>query len=649
MIRQSCGLVTLDAVEHYSYLLSRENETVRTLQEQFLRNAQDTDATLAERLQRTHPESRVSNMIEYIQHRSAEKIQMARNNLRDHITAPFSTSRDPQSPLHSPEPSRPEADAEGASSGSETTSPVHANAAGHRRERESGTHSVGADVLGAGRRMFQDAASVAGTGLNALAHESVRTARVAGKGAMRGLLEATRTLELLTLGAYYSTSSTAFVTFTSRVAKSVSYQMLLSHEFYKMSVTPAPNIKDIIWTNVHTPQSQVNARHQIAGMVFGIMAVFWSAVVASINAYSNLDSLAEDYNWLQQYQNSLIYKLLNQYLAVVILLILLAVLPFIFDFVARFYEGLKCESEIQDLIMTRYFYYQLANVYVTVTAGTIIGGINEIVSRPQSILTILGASLPQVSIYFANLLVVKTLTAVPIEMLRIWPLLTVLGFKSCVDKKKCTRRELRTGVFEDYQMCYGWLYPSLLMVLMILTTYMCIAPLLSPCAVAYFASAYVMYKYQMLYVYINEYQSGGKMWYQVFDRSMIILVCGSLVLLGYLGLKKAFYSGPFYMMFPQPFLLLYFWKWCNEKFKVPSYVSPTCHAPELSLRCVTGDVTRGGGGAGRDQRRDEQASSANCGSLLQTHTVSPAFPLREGAEPGKVPQPLSNLRRGTHY
>jgi calcium permeable stress-gated cation channel len=150
--------------------------------------------------------------------------------------------------------------------------------------------------------------------------------------------------------------------------------------------------------------------------------------------------------------------------------------------------------------------------------------------------------------------------------------------KTVIDKKKCTRRELRTGVFSDYQMEYGWIYPNLLMVLMILTTYMCIAPLLLPCGVAYFAFAYCMYKYQLLYVFVNEYQSGGKMWYQVFNRSMIILVCGSLVLLGYLGLKKAFYSGPFYLMFPQPFLLLYFWKYCNDKFMVPSFVSYLHHS-----------------------------------------------------------------------
>ena len=53
---------------------------------------------------------------------------------------------------------------------------------------------------------------------------------MAGKGAIRSVLEATRTLELLTLGAYYTTSSTAFVTFKTRSARSISCQMLLSHE-----------------------------------------------------------------------------------------------------------------------------------------------------------------------------------------------------------------------------------------------------------------------------------------------------------------------------------------------------------------------------------------------------------------------------------
>jgi hypothetical protein len=51
------------------------------------------------------------------------------------------------------------------------------------------------------------------------------------------------------------------------------------------------------------------------------------------------------------------------------LLCFLITLPFIFDILARDYEGMKLESEIQNSIMTRYFYYQLVNIYVTVGMG----------------------------------------------------------------------------------------------------------------------------------------------------------------------------------------------------------------------------------------------------------------------------------------
>jgi hypothetical protein len=95
----------------------------------------------------------------------------------------------------------------------------------------------------------------------------------------------------------------------------------------------------------------------------------------------------------------------------------------------------------------------------------------QILSQPASILTILGKSIPSFSLYFTQLVVIKTFTAVPIELLRVWPLIEILSVKMCMDKKKCTRRDLRTGIFADPPMWYGWVYPNILMVLMIMLTY----------------------------------------------------------------------------------------------------------------------------------------------------------------------------------
>ena len=97
--------------------------------------------------------------------------------------------------------------------------------------------------------------------------------KLAGRGAVRGLVEIERAIEMVMLGtlilvlfallrvnenslrsagAYYKYSSTAFVTFTNRVSESIAKQLLLSHD--NMEVSSAPNPHDIIWDNVAIPK-----------------------------------------------------------------------------------------------------------------------------------------------------------------------------------------------------------------------------------------------------------------------------------------------------------------------------------------------------------------------------------------------------------
>jgi hypothetical protein len=183
-----------------------------------------------------------------------------------------------------------------------------------------------------------------------------------------------------------------------------------------MIVKHAPNPRDIIWENITITQHQINMRDFIANLTLGVGAVFWSIVVGFITAISNMDSIAQTYPWLQKYQNTVLYALLNNYLALVLLVVLLALLPVIFDVISRTYEGLKLESEIQNTIMTRYFYYQLANVFVSLGLGSFTRSFHSIIEEPREILSILGVSLPSFSIYFTGLIITKTFTSMPIEV-----------------------------------------------------------------------------------------------------------------------------------------------------------------------------------------------------------------------------------------
>jgi hypothetical protein len=336
----------------------------------------------------------------------------------------------------------------------------------------------GQGIFTPSRRKFVDAGvKIVGNAALTAGKEGFKTVTIATKGALKGVLEATKTLELLTVGAYYKTSSTAFVTFKSRVANSSSHQMLLSHEHHALNIKAAPNPKDIIWDNLPIPQRQISSRRSIANWTLSVGAIFWSAIVGFIASIANLDYIAKEngWGWLNVYHNTPIYNFLNNYLALALLLCLLALLPLIFDTIARYYEGLKLESEIQNSISNRYFYYQLANVFVSVGLGSLATSIHHILDKPSSIFSILGTSVPSFSLYFANLLIVKIFTGLPIEILRMWPLFEILALKTCMDTKKCTTRELQTGAFANPPITYGWIYPNLLMVLMIMLTYCCVS------------------------------------------------------------------------------------------------------------------------------------------------------------------------------
>jgi hypothetical protein len=397
----------------------------------------------------------------------------------------------------------------------------------------------------------------------------------AGRKAMATTFEAIRAVELLTIGDPKNNTSTAFVTFTSRVANVSAHQLFLHHKYHQMNIVPAPAPTDIRWGNVVISDSQVKLRTYITQLILLLGLIFWSVIVSAITIASDLDELAKRYKWLKAYKKHTLYILLDEYLAVLLLVILIACLPFLFDVLARSYRGLKQESVIQMFILRWYFYYQLINVFFSmpVVSVSVESALRDIISSPHAFLRILGQNLPHASPYFASFIIVKSFTAVPVELLRVWPMLTV-GLGNClIDRKRCSMRYLRSGIFTNYSMLYGWIYPNLLMVFSIVSVYNCMVPLIAPLGAVYFAFTYVMYKYQLLYVYINEEQGGADNWYSVFAYSMISQICSVLTLLGYIiiqgdtgftGTKDLVTSaslsyGPVYMLVPLPFLIAYYW------------------------------------------------------------------------------------------
>lgn len=257
---------------------------------------------------------------------------------------------------------------------------------------------------------------------------------------------------------------------------------------------------------------------------------------------------------------------MNGYLPVVALLTLILILPVIFENLALKFEHRKTFSDVQASMLTRYFYYQLANVYISATAGSLLQSLSDIIDRPSNLFQILGYSLPRMAGYFVALLVTKILAGLPMIFLRFGALSRMLLLKTLSNEKRLTQREL-DAVYRLENVQYGWEFPTQLLVVVIVFTYAVICPLILPVGCCYFTGALIVYKKQVLYVYSPVYESGGAMFPIAVQRTLFGLLCGQLTFIGYLFIEACKYQPIF--LFPLPLLTLYCMSYFSKTYAEP--------------------------------------------------------------------------------
>jgi len=381
-------------------------------------------------------------------------------------------------------------------------------------------------------------------------------------------------------------SSTGFITFKDLHSVTCAAKTPLFHKPDVLIANMAPESRDIIWENAHVNLGWSRSREWTANILLGIGAILWSIPVASIQALATADQIATvpGMGWLETLDGGNVAAFVNGYLPVVLLLTIIMVLPHIFYAVALHYEDRKTRSDVQKSITGRYFYYQLANIYITVTAGSILDSLNEIIEHPTNILAILGKSLPNVVGYFATFVMTKLLVGLPMILMRFGPLARMLFIKTCFREKYLTEKELYEVHYpEKYsQLWYGWEYPNLLLVIVICFTYSCISPIILPVVAAFFLGAWLVYKNQILIVYSPHYESGGTMFPMVCHRTLTGLICGQLTFIGYSMLREGFYQA--LMTFPLPVITIKMMDVFKNLYEVPGKNISVERAVELDMQ-----------------------------------------------------------------
>jgi hypothetical protein len=174
---------------------------------------------------------------------------------------------------------------------------------------------------------------------------------------------------------------------------------------------------------------------------------------------------------------------------------------------------------------------------------------------------VLGRQIPTVSTYFVTYVALAAFAGFPLQMAQLGRLIG-----GGVKKKWLA---LTTREFEDCEAAptldYGVAYCPHLFIFLVAITYSLIAPIIIPFATVYFALGFVVFKYQLVHVFVQKFESGGVFWPVVYSKMSSSLFIAQLCLVGILGLKEV--PAQAVLVVPLPVLTLLFDRYIHGAIK----------------------------------------------------------------------------------
>ncbi|KAL5844637.1 hypothetical protein ACOSQ3_010691 [Xanthoceras sorbifolium] len=351
-------------------------------------------------------------------------------------------------------------------------------------------------------------------------------------------------------------SSAAFVFFKTRYAALVASEVLQSANPMLWVTDLAPEPHDVLWSNLWIPYRQLWIR-KITILLASIAFMFvFLAPVTLVQGLTQLDKLSDAFPFLRGIlKQKLISRLVTGYLPSVILMLFLYTVPPTMMLFSKA-EGPISRSGRKKSACIKVLYFTIWNVFfVNVLSGSIIGQLSVFTFReiPRK----LAEAVPIQAGFFMTYVLTSGWASLSCEIVQ--PVALIWNFmKNFIIRIK----EDSSDVTLSFP--YHTEVPKLL--LFGLLGFICsiMAPLILPFLLIYFVLAYLVYRNQILNVYITKYESGGRFWPIVHNTTIFSVVLTQIIALGIFGLKQS----PVASGFTIPLLIgtLLFNEYCRQRF-----------------------------------------------------------------------------------
>ncbi|XP_048494238.1 CSC1-like protein RXW8 isoform X2 [Beta vulgaris subsp. vulgaris] len=350
----------------------------------------------------------------------------------------------------------------------------------------------------------------------------------------------------------------AFVFFKTRYAAACAARALQSSNPMLWVTHQAPEPRDIYWPNLAIPYRQFWLRRTATLLATAAFLVFFIAPVALVQSLANLNTLQLTFPFLRGLLNKkYVSQLVTGYLPSVILVLFFYTVPPLMILFSTI-EGSISRSGRKRGACCKVLFFTIWNVFfVNIASGTVLNKLS-VFSQPKDIpLQLAAGAVPAAVKFFMTYVLTSGWTSLACEVVQLYPLLCNFIYKVILRKDH--------GPFDgEYTFPYHSEVPRILLFGLLGLSFSILAPLILPLLLVYFCLAYLVYRNQIINVYITEYDSGGKYWPIVQTSTIFSLVLAQIIAMGVFVLKRS--TVCFGFTIPLAICTLLFNEYCRRRF-----------------------------------------------------------------------------------
>ncbi|XP_043713891.1 CSC1-like protein RXW8 isoform X2 [Telopea speciosissima] len=358
----------------------------------------------------------------------------------------------------------------------------------------------------------------------------------------------------------------AFVFFRTRYAAVVASRVLQSSNPMLWVTDLAPEPEDVYWSNLSIHYRQLWLRQIATLLASFVFTVLFLIPVTVVQGLTQLDQLQQKLPFLKGIlKKTYVSQLVTGYLpSVILLLFLYAVPPLMMLFSAL--EGSISHSGRKKSACCKVLYFTIWNVFfVNVLSGSVIGQLEVIISNPRTIPAELATAVTRQAAFFTTYVLTSGWAGLSCEVVQIFGLVCNLFCRYILRSKEIL-------FFSAPSFPYHTEVPRVLLFLLLGFTCSILAPLMLPFLLIYFFLGYLVYRNQILNVYLSRYETGGQYWPIVHNTIIFSLVLMQIIAIGVFGLKRSPIASGFTI--PLVICTLLFNEYCKRRFlpifKIPS-------------------------------------------------------------------------------